>query len=397
MSYKLAKAALHLEGLPTTQKIVLIALADYANDETGECWPAQETIAGLCGMSRKTVNQSVKALTDKGLVKQHGWHGKTPNYRLNLLPTVTPVTESYTNLLPTVTPPVTQGYTKVLPTVTQIDNINREENKESNKQASIVESNIISTPTPPQTEKTMTTPQVTQSQATPAAAACIDAKFSLKEIALAALAKLKAEGIDDGRAKQMLSAVSGEFKAEAKTLRDGGYAGISNPKAYLTAKLVGMAKNGPKQATPQAEEPTRLEEIFELLKKEWAELYPEVAERFKTFEIYDLHPSTGNKLRAKEESAWKSVKGSRVAYVRSTLEGTVFERVQAWRQEELKEVAAALEHVTSKLAQLRFVPKSFYSPRKTVEDEIAELAEREKKCRAKLTRLSACATRPNAA
>ncbi len=414
MSYKLTHDALHAPNCKGGTKLVLIALADFANEKTGLCYPAHATIAKTIGCSRRAVVSAITDLEKLGYIRRGPKHGLSLSYSFAIPSTCEKSSHNREDALCKKSShnhqsePVknlhrgceksSQGDVKILHT-------NREDriennNKESNKQASnsIMNSNI-GNPTPftekPQTEKPkmQTTPQAPTPQATPAAAC----RFALIDIGLAALARLKADGIDEKEAKRKLSAVSKEFKAEAIELRDGGYSGISNPKAYLVAKLVGMAKEGPKQATPQAEEPTRLEEIFELLKKEWAVSYPEVADKIKSFELIDLHPSTENELRAKEDADWKTVKCSRIAYVRSTLKATVFERVQAWRQDELKEVSSCLQRVTSKLARLRFEPKAYYDPRKTVEDEIAELEEREKKCRAKLDRLNACATRPNAA
>lgn len=49
------------------QKLVLIKLADNANDE-GYCWPSYQYIADHCGMNRRTVIRYVKALEKKGVL-----------------------------------------------------------------------------------------------------------------------------------------------------------------------------------------------------------------------------------------------------------------------------------------------------------------------------------------
>lgn len=51
---------------PTT-KLVLLKLADQANDEW-ECWPSRQTIASDCGISPRSVTRHTKALTDMGLL-----------------------------------------------------------------------------------------------------------------------------------------------------------------------------------------------------------------------------------------------------------------------------------------------------------------------------------------
>lgn len=73
-------------GSPTT-KLVLMKLADNANDE-GLCWPAQSTIARHCEIDRSTVNRHIKRLVELGLieVEQRTQDGvKLPNvYHLKL-------------------------------------------------------------------------------------------------------------------------------------------------------------------------------------------------------------------------------------------------------------------------------------------------------------------------
>lgn len=53
------------QDLPTTQKFVLVALADYA-DEAGECFPSHNKTAERVGASRSTVRRAIKQLTEQG-------------------------------------------------------------------------------------------------------------------------------------------------------------------------------------------------------------------------------------------------------------------------------------------------------------------------------------------
>ncbi len=63
------------------RKLVLIKLADNANDE-GECWPSYQYIADQCEISKRSVINHVKALEQSGIVrtiKRDGPKGNTSN------------------------------------------------------------------------------------------------------------------------------------------------------------------------------------------------------------------------------------------------------------------------------------------------------------------------------
>lgn len=53
--------------------VVMLALADYANPETGECWPSVETLAEKCRMTTRYLRTILNALQKDGEVKRiHG-------------------------------------------------------------------------------------------------------------------------------------------------------------------------------------------------------------------------------------------------------------------------------------------------------------------------------------
>lgn len=87
------------QELPMVQKFVLVALADYA-DEDGSCFPAHAKTAKRVGASVRTTQRAVRELADAGyIVIQTGTRGngsQTSNrYRLNVGSTPTPgVTDS---------------------------------------------------------------------------------------------------------------------------------------------------------------------------------------------------------------------------------------------------------------------------------------------------------------
>jgi hypothetical protein len=58
--------------LPPGEKLVLLALADQANDEGVQCWPAVSTIARRSGQGERTVRRALADLESKGhLTRQH--------------------------------------------------------------------------------------------------------------------------------------------------------------------------------------------------------------------------------------------------------------------------------------------------------------------------------------
>lgn len=78
-----------------TDKLVLLALADNANDE-GECYPSLTNIARRCEISKRTAIRSIQSLVDKGHLSRKIQTGRNSVYHVH--PTgdnVTPVTESH--------------------------------------------------------------------------------------------------------------------------------------------------------------------------------------------------------------------------------------------------------------------------------------------------------------
>lgn len=60
--------ALRVEGLTSTEKLVLVVLADYS-DEEGRSFPKQVTIAKSVGCTREHVNRVIKKLAEAGLLR----------------------------------------------------------------------------------------------------------------------------------------------------------------------------------------------------------------------------------------------------------------------------------------------------------------------------------------
>lgn len=55
------------QSLTPSEKLVLLTLADYADDEN-KCWPKQETLATRTGLKRPTIALKMKSLESAGLL-----------------------------------------------------------------------------------------------------------------------------------------------------------------------------------------------------------------------------------------------------------------------------------------------------------------------------------------
>ena len=86
--------------LSSTEKLVLLALADCANDE-GECWPSIATIGKKACIGERSVQRSIQALKDAGHLSRQEVPGRGCRYRLHPRHSVTPATVSpVTNTTP---------------------------------------------------------------------------------------------------------------------------------------------------------------------------------------------------------------------------------------------------------------------------------------------------------
>lgn len=89
MSVHYLSACWKLEGLTSTQKFVLISLADQANDD-GVCWPSMSGIAKRTCLSDKAVRQAIKQLEANGVLsierKKHDIRDQWVSNRYYLTP-----------------------------------------------------------------------------------------------------------------------------------------------------------------------------------------------------------------------------------------------------------------------------------------------------------------------
>lgn len=71
--------------LRSTQKLPLLALADYANDQGESIYPSMETLGKKCGMNERTARRLIKLLMSNKLIERIGEkpHGNF-EYKINI-------------------------------------------------------------------------------------------------------------------------------------------------------------------------------------------------------------------------------------------------------------------------------------------------------------------------
>lgn len=76
MSNALLNLAWKVDGLTHAQKLVLVRLADYAND-TRKAWPNRETLCEQCGVSERHLQTVIHALTEMKHITPQRISGRT--------------------------------------------------------------------------------------------------------------------------------------------------------------------------------------------------------------------------------------------------------------------------------------------------------------------------------
>jgi hypothetical protein len=102
MSIKLMTAVWAREDLSSTQKLVLLSLADWANDE-GLCWPSIDRLAIKTSMAGRSVQRIIRDLESMGFVRRDEVLGKGNRYWISI-----PLTECHP--CHSVTPPLTDSH-----------------------------------------------------------------------------------------------------------------------------------------------------------------------------------------------------------------------------------------------------------------------------------------------
>jgi len=84
MSFEAAAWAIKQRPESPTEKLILIALADCMNSETGRCFPSVDFLAEAALCSKRTAQRAIKSLESQGFINRSFRVNDTPLYRLNL-------------------------------------------------------------------------------------------------------------------------------------------------------------------------------------------------------------------------------------------------------------------------------------------------------------------------
>lgn len=85
LSFKYLDIAWQVDCKRAAAKLVLISLADHAN-EGGGCFPSVARISKRCNLDRRTVQRQLRALETLGFIKSKGKTGTSSDYELTLRP-----------------------------------------------------------------------------------------------------------------------------------------------------------------------------------------------------------------------------------------------------------------------------------------------------------------------
>lgn len=100
MSIRIMTNVWERSDINPTQKLVLLALADWANDE-GLCWPSIDRLCQKSGLKRRSVQMAIHAMEELGILRREEVAGKGCKYWI-----ITPVQEMHPRTK--CTPPVQQ-------------------------------------------------------------------------------------------------------------------------------------------------------------------------------------------------------------------------------------------------------------------------------------------------
>lgn len=122
-----------VRGVSSTQKAILVALADRA-DANAQCYPSYEDICGRSGATRNTVASALSAFEERGILKREQRHNKSTVYTLNLTSTEIDTDSSSTKIHTSSSTKINTSSSTKIDTLTTIEpSINHQKRKRSSK------------------------------------------------------------------------------------------------------------------------------------------------------------------------------------------------------------------------------------------------------------------------
>jgi hypothetical protein len=82
LSIKMIAAVWDLRVGNSTDKLVLVALADYANEKTGRCWPSITALVARTELGKRTVLESLKRLQAAGHIEVTHRHRRSSMFKV---------------------------------------------------------------------------------------------------------------------------------------------------------------------------------------------------------------------------------------------------------------------------------------------------------------------------
>jgi biotin operon repressor len=79
MSIRIMSLVFENQELSSTEKLIMLALADHANDEGKSIYPSQSTVSRKTGLARGTVNKHIQSLIDKEYLWGKGYKVERSN------------------------------------------------------------------------------------------------------------------------------------------------------------------------------------------------------------------------------------------------------------------------------------------------------------------------------
>lgn len=138
MSIRLMTNVWEHQGINATQKLVLLALADWANEE-GLCWPSINRLASKTGIAGRSVQRLIRQLEELNLVRREEVSGKGNRYWI-----CEPLTQCHPRH--SVTPPLTECHPTpdtVSPNTSYTHQLTTTSNKSSDDDQPVTEEEII--------------------------------------------------------------------------------------------------------------------------------------------------------------------------------------------------------------------------------------------------------------